>query len=283
MTTIRNLTAAEFDDAMALGEFAFQYTVPAEERATRIAMMKPHQQWGAFVDGALAAKYTLLDLKTWIHGVPYDMGGLAGVATWPEYRRQGLVSKLLVHSLETMRANGQSISYLHPFSFPFYRNFGWEYYTDRKTYEIPFAKLPPAPPETARVRRAANDGALLDAAYAAYASRYSGTLVRDEAWWRDRIYYGSSDTTAVYEDAAGAVRGYVIYSVKERKLSVEELVALDETARAALFGYLRNHDSMAETLKIDSAPADDPLAFLLPDPRVKQELVPYFMARLVDA
>ncbi|TLS53183.1 GNAT family N-acetyltransferase [Paenibacillus antri] len=282
MTLIRNLEPHELDASMTLSEFAFQYRVPTDEREARLAAMKPHQQWGAFVDGVLAAKYTLLDFETWIHGVKFAMGGLAGVATWPDYRRQGLVAKLLVHSLETMRANGQTVSFLHPFSFPFYRKFGWEYYTDTKKYDIPVAKLPPAPPETSRVRRVANDGALLDPTYAAYASRYSGTLVRSEEWWRERIFHRSQETTAAYTDASGTMQGYVCYEVKDRTLAVSELVALSEEARRALFGYLRNHDSMAETLTL-SAPADDPLAFLLPDPRVKQELVPYFMARVVDA
>ncbi|HZG76641.1 MAG TPA: GNAT family N-acetyltransferase, partial [Paenibacillus sp.] len=163
MTLIRNLEPHELDESLTLSEFAFQYRVPPEEREARLASMKPRQQWGAFVDGTLAAKYTLLDFETWIHGVKFAMGGLAGVATWPDYRRQGLVAKLLAHSLETMRARGQTVSFLHPFSFPFYRKFGWEYYTDLKKVEIPMAKLPPAPPETARVRRVANDGGLLDA------------------------------------------------------------------------------------------------------------------------
>ncbi len=34
---------------------------------------------------------------------------------------------------------------------------------------------------------------------------------------------------------------------------------------------------------IVNAPSDDRLPFLLDNPRVKQELVPYFMARIVDA
>jgi len=282
MTSIRNLEPHELDESLTLSEFAFQYRVAPEEREARLASMKPQQQWGAFVDGKLAAKYTLLDFETWIHGVKFAMGGLAGVATWPDYRRQGLVAKLLAHSLETMRARGQTVSFLHPFSFPFYRKFGWEYYTDLKKVEIPMAKLPPAPPETARVRRVANDGALLDATYAAYASRYSGTLVRTEDWWRDRIFSRSQETTAVYEDADGRMQGYVTYEVKDRTLTASELVALDEDARRALYGYLRNHDSMAETVKV-TVPGDDPIAFLLPDPRVKLELVPYFMARVVDA
>ncbi|HZG85340.1 GNAT family N-acetyltransferase [Paenibacillus sp.] len=282
MVIIRNLQPEEFDAAMTLGEFAFQVRIPEPERTARIGMMKPHQQWGAFVDGELAAKYTLLDLDTWIHGVKYAMGGIAGVATWPDYRRQGLVSRLLAHSLATMRANGQTVSFLHPFSFPFYRKYGWELYAEYKAYDIPMALLPAAPPETARMRRAPIDWAALHPMYEAFARRYSGTLVRTEEWWNNRIFFNKKLTAAVYENEAGEKRGYVLYEALDRKLTVHELVALDDAARRALWGYLRNHDSMADQVKWH-APADDALHYLLPDPRVKQELVPYFMARVVDA
>lgn len=60
------------------------------------------------------------------------MGGIAGVATWPENRRGGLVSKLLSKALARMNEEGQVLSCLHPFSVPFYRKFGWELYTDYK-------------------------------------------------------------------------------------------------------------------------------------------------------
>jgi predicted acetyltransferase len=282
MVHIQNITPHEFDEAMTLGEFAFQIRIPLEERQARIGMMQPHQQWGAYVDDTLAAKYTLLDLETWIHGVKFPMGGLAGVATWPDYRRQGLVSKLLVHSLETMRDSEMTVSFLAPFSIPFYRKFGWELYTDNKQYELTIHQLPQPSSQPGRVRRAANDGAALQPIYDAYAKRYSGTLVRTEAWWRDRIFFNKKGTVAIYENASNEARGYVFYEVLERKLTVHELVTLDEEARLGLWGYLRNHDSMADRVVL-KAPADDDLAFLLPDPRVKQELVPYFMARVVDA
>lgn len=277
---IRNLEEQEFEAAISLGEFAFQVRTPAENRAALLRMMKPHQHWGAFVDGELASKYTLNDLETWIHGKKYAMGGVAGVATWPEYRRQGLVAQLLVHSLEKMRANGQTVSFLHPFSIPFYRKFGWELYTDSKRYELKTLQLPNPPSFAGRVRRVLNSDMRLQPLYEVYASRYTGSLVRTEAWWRGRIF-NKPGTVAVYEEERGEARGYVFYQVLDQTITVHELVTLDEDARMALLGFLRNHDSMALQVKL-TAPADDPLPFLLPDPRIKQELEPYFMARVVD-
>lgn len=282
MTEIRKLAEAEYEAATTLGEFAFQYEIPAAERAERIESMRRHAHYGAFLDGALAAKYTLIDLETWIHGKPFAMGGIAGVATWPEHRRQGLVAKLLGHSLETMRANGQTVSFLHPFQFGFYRKFGWETYIEHKRYELRREQLPPATPVRGSVRRVAMDGAVLNPVYEAYASRYTGTLVRPPWWWEERIFRGRKGQAALYERAPGQPAGYVIYQVADRTLTVDELVALDDEARRALWGFLRNHDSMIDKLTLQ-APSDDALPFLLPDPRVKQEIVPYFMARLVDA
>ena len=67
------------------------------------------------------------------------MGGIAGVATWPENRRQGHVSTLLKHALQEMKSKGQTLSFLHPFSIPFYRKFGWELYAEYKN--TPFRYL----------------------------------------------------------------------------------------------------------------------------------------------
>ncbi|MCI3920380.1 GNAT family N-acetyltransferase [Paenibacillus sp. TRM 82003] len=282
MTDIRKLEEREYEAALALSEFAFQFELSADDKAERLEAMKRHDQFGAFADGELAAKYTLIDLETWIHGKRFAMGGIAGVATWPERRRQGLVAKLLGHSLQTMRSRGQSVSFLHPFDFGFYRKFGWETYIEYKSYELRRDQLPPAAPPTGAVNRIAKDDPALDAVYERYASRYNGTLVRPGWWWRDRIFRWEKGQVALYTSAAGIPSGYVFYRVAERTLTVHELVALDEEARLALWGFLRNHDSMIDKATLH-APSDDALSFHLPDPRVKQELVPYFMARLVDA
>ena len=65
-------------------------------------------------------------------GQEWKMGGIAGVATYPEYRRNGYVKKLLIQALEKMRNDQQIVSLLHPFDIGFYRKFGWEVFTENK-------------------------------------------------------------------------------------------------------------------------------------------------------
>src|SRR4051812_40976544 len=128
-SNIRRIEKDTLADSIRLSQFAFQYELSQAEQEERIANFKPEQSWGYYMEEQLAAKLSILELKTWINGYPFAMGGIAGVATWPEFRRHGMVKKLLIHALQTMKAAGQTISFLHPFEFPFYRKFGWETYT----------------------------------------------------------------------------------------------------------------------------------------------------------
>ncbi|WP_407675725.1 GNAT family N-acetyltransferase [Peribacillus saganii] len=45
----------------------------------------------------------------------FKMGGIAGVASYPEFRRDGLLKRLMTDAPFQMMENGQSISLLHPF------------------------------------------------------------------------------------------------------------------------------------------------------------------------
>ncbi|MFF2484295.1 enhanced intracellular survival protein Eis [Paenibacillus sp. NPDC058071] len=280
---IRTFGTELLDESLELSKFAFQVQItPEEEERMRERIKKESAtQLGAFIEGQLAAKLTKLNLQVYLGGKSFEMGGIAGVSTWPEYRRQGLVAKLLSRILEEMRDSGQTVSMLAPFAIGFYRKFGWELYTDRKEYEIEAAKLPPRTPYQGTIKRT-SDYDLLNTIYNEYAQNYNGTLTRSAVWWEQRIqsrFPGSQ--SAVYYDTEGRACGYVRYKVASRELALSEFVYTTEEARSALWSFLGQHDSMIDRLKA-SLPIDDALPYLLPDPRIKQTIYPYFMARIVD-
>ncbi|MWC28350.1 GNAT family N-acetyltransferase [Paenibacillus sp. MMS18-CY102] len=279
---IRTITEEHYEDSLDLSSFAFQMPLTEEERATRRSQFRPEEKWGAFEGDKLLAQLTLLPLNVYINGKAFAMGGLAGVSTWPEYRRQGLVSQLLCHSLETMRQAGQTISMLHPFEFSFYRKFGWELYTEYRKYTIPTALMPRRQQTSGTIERlAAADADRLAAVYEPYAARYNGTLSRTEEWWTNRIFVRKKGQAALYIAENGQAQGYVLYDVKDMKMTVNELVYWNEEARRALWTFLSNHDSMVKEVVV-WAPSDDDLPYLLDNPRIQQEVIPYFMARIVD-
>ncbi|MDH6672201.1 putative acetyltransferase [Paenibacillus sp. LBL] len=278
---LRQLRSDEFEISMKLSEYAFQYTLTPEQRESSLKHFKPERFWGIFDGEELQAKLTIIPLQVYMQGKILDMGGIAGVATWPENRRQGHVSTLLKHALQEMKNNGQTLSFLHPFSIPFYRKFGWELFAEYKKYVIPAAKFPRKAEMPGRIVRGVDDIPTLDGIYQAYVSRYHGTLVRDEGWWKRFVLQGDGHSV-VYYSAEGKPTGYALYELKDKELVCDEFVYLNEEARTALWTFFANHDSRIEQVNMVMVPMDDQLPFMLPDPRITQEIIPYFMARIVD-
>src|SRR5690606_11674243 len=125
---IKTLEDEHFQQSVSLSSFAFQFPLTAQQLEERKATFNQPEQTrlGVFKDEQLCAQATLLDLQTYIAGQAFHMGGIAGVSTWPEHRRNGYVASLLKELLLIMKQKGQSISMLYPFSFAFYRKYGWE-------------------------------------------------------------------------------------------------------------------------------------------------------------
>lgn len=279
---IRQLNSEEFETSVSLSEYAFQYKLTGEDKVKAKSRFHPERVWGIFEDGILGAKLTLLPLQVYIQGRTVLMGGIAGVATWPENRRQGLVAKLLSHTLQTMNEAGQTLSFLHPFLIPFYRKFGWEIYCEYKKYTIPIAKFPLKAEITGDIRRNLFDIEILDELYSHFAAQYNGTLKRDKDRWEHAVL--DQDTfNAIFYSLKGNPEGYVLYKIEKSELVIDEFVFMNEQARQGLWTFLANHDSMVTGATLKLVPSDDILPFLLPDPRISQENYPYFMARIVNA
>ncbi|QQZ62127.1 GNAT family N-acetyltransferase [Paenibacillus sonchi] len=279
---IRQLHSEEFEASLSLSEYAFKYKVADEDRAEARQKFRPERVWGVFEDGTLGAQLKLLPLQAYIQGKVFPMGGIAGVSTWPENRRQGLVAKLLSHTLQTMNDSGQTLSFLHPFLIPFYRKFGWEVYCEYKKYSIPVDKFPRKTEIQGSIKRDSAALEILEGLYSRFAAEYNGTLQRDQEWWKQRVL--DSDTHhGVFYSELGEPEGYVLYKIVNNELVIDEFIFLNEQARKGLWTFLANHDSMITGASLKLVPADDILPYLLPDPRIPQENYPYFMARIVNA
>src|SRR5699024_12870344 len=101
-------------------------------------------------------------------------------ATTHEYGRQGLMMHLVKLALEHMRDLGQTVSFLYPFSFPFYRKFGWELISMEKHYTVPMERLKQTWDGKGYMRPSEKNIPLLHDIYTRFARHYNGMLTRDE-------------------------------------------------------------------------------------------------------
>ncbi|MDR7073991.1 GNAT family N-acetyltransferase [Fictibacillus barbaricus] len=280
---IRKLAENEFDLAIKLSEYAFQYKVKQEDLPKRYKMLKRHEIWGEFEeDGELIAKLHILSLETNVEEQRFSMGGIAGVATWPEHRRKGSVTRLLKHALQTMKENGQTISLLHPFNIEFYRRFGWELTASVNKYTLEKNDLFRYSDALGKViRLSKEDGnAQLNSVYEQWFKKYNHLLIRPDYWWDNHVFTEGYNRI-LYCDEHGEPTGYLCCKAAEKLLDVQEFVYVTEEARRGLWNFIAQHDSMVDKVKI-VAPSSDQLPYLLNNPRIQQETYPYFMARIVD-
>ncbi|PEB56201.1 GNAT family N-acetyltransferase [Bacillus pseudomycoides] len=276
------LAESHYREAIELSEYAFQYKVPEDQLEKRLKLMREHHQlYGIVEENKLAAKLHLLPLEINIGDGIFKMGGIAEVATYPEYRRSGYVKELLKHVLKTMKDGGYSVSMLHPFAVSFYRKYGWELFANRLICSLTKADLVMQKSVKGTVKRYNKDthSEEISEVYEQFAKGFSGMLVRSKEWWNQSVYHDL--TVAVYYSEEKEAMGYILYEIKDSKMTVEEFIPLNNEARHGLWNFICQHDSMIKELKM-VLHEREPLLYTLQEPRMKAEIMPYFMARIVD-
>lgn len=237
---------------------------------------------GWFDREKLISQVAVYPMKVRIFNRTYDMGGLTGVGTYPEYANQGLMHKLLYKALENMRERKQTISYLYPYSIPYYRRKGWEIISDKITFEINDYQLPKNKQVSGEVERVDVESNQVKKAYERFALQTHGALLRDDLAWNEYLLWDSDDLmAAVYYNDQNEPDGYVLYRIEDEIFYIKDMIFVNEEARSGLWNFISAHFSMI-TKVVGNTYTDEPLAFLLEDADIKEAISPYFMSRIVD-
>ncbi|WP_062108033.1 GNAT family N-acetyltransferase [Bacillus niameyensis] len=272
-----------FNEAINLSMYAFQYELSKEEREKVLKGMESHEILGIFDSEKLASKLHIRPYEIFQHGRKIKMGGVASVSSYPEYRRQGHVKELITRALEIMKENGQLLAFLHPFSIDFYRKFGWELFVDKKFLIIDKGDLTFRNDQKVGSLKRFEKGEWhedLQAVYEKYAGRSTGMLVRDDVWWKEQVIVDTIPVIFYSDD--DRPEGYLLYKkVQDNKMIVKEFIVLNQQARRELWNFICQHDSMVDKVEIVTS-VHEPLPFIMKNPRVKIEVVPNFMGRIVD-
>ncbi|MDE2126507.1 MAG: GNAT family N-acetyltransferase [Armatimonadetes bacterium] len=240
--------------------------------------------FGVWDDCGLQAKAVVIDFEQ-VFGERSlcRMGGIADVVCLPASRGKGYARAALQRALEHMREVGQPVSILFPFAYRYYRRLGWEWVGRRRTYTMPAGHFRLVP-ETEHVRLAGEDDRpAIQRAYAQYATRYRGMLVRGAQLWQQRL--DDSDDTFTYTyryPQSGPVEGYVTWKGGEgSRIRVGEFIALNLQAKRALLGLMRRHNMQTDSFRWHAA-EDDALWMTDFEIGIDTSLEPLAMGRVVD-
>lgn len=123
---VRQPTQQEAPRAEELMAIAFEY--PLDRAAQKKPWPETVHPWAAYSEetGEMMSLLLVTDFTVRFDGHGCKMGGVGGVSTLPQYRRQGGIRGCFSAALPQMYENGCDFSYLYPFSTAYYRKFGYE-------------------------------------------------------------------------------------------------------------------------------------------------------------
>ena len=280
------ISKSEIDEVVKLRSYCFE---PVHANATDEDML-PWLEQGAIIGGydgkQLATQLVVFPFVSNVFGVEMKMGGIGWVSTYPEYRSGGHTSQLMRESLAKMRADGQVLSTLAPFSESFYRKFGWDVYFENTEYRIPSDSLTLRESESGRVVRfnyteKSEWFEKVKTFHNEVVRTLNGQIFRDNDWWQRLEDRAPEDHFVVSLDADGLIEGYMRYNTKDETFRIKDFYSINVHSDRVLWGYVRSHSSQVEEV-VGTMPAHSSFPVIFKEPNVERKVYFDKMIRIVD-
>ncbi|MGX7204216.1 GNAT family N-acetyltransferase [Enterococcus pingfangensis] len=270
----------------SLIEYAFKKQQPIINDPLFLSRYEHADCYGVYQDAELTNLVMANHFEIQLFQQRVKMAGVGYVASYPEYRGQGGISSIMSELLSDLYAQGVAVSQLAPFSEAFYRQFGYEPTSRRKTYRIPAKAFTYLPSERkGQVKRGTwqQMKPLIKAIYQRLLLQQQvGTVVREDWWWeRLNMYYPHRFYAAAFDDA-GTAKGYIIYRMQGNTLVVDELAYENEFALRKLLTYLKAHVSSFDEFLYHAPVYERIEKCFLEQEALMITLEPYMMSRIID-
>lgn len=288
---MRELDKSDLEQFNALLQYAFQVTSyellqtgweQDEIKYAKRPILEAAYVLGWFYREKLASMIVVYSMKVNIHDNIMDMGGITGVATYPEYTGKGLIHSLMKRAINYMHDQEFPISFLYPYSIPFYRKMGWEIVSDKLSFTVKDTQLPKARPVKGMVERVSLESEDYKNVYSYFAYQRHGAMIRDSLAWDEYWRWENDDMiAAVYYNKEHKPLGYVVYYIANEIFHIKEMVYLNIEANYGLWNYISAHFSMITQVQGDNY-SGEPMAYLFEDSEITETISPYIMARIID-
>jgi len=286
----RHLTPDEKLYLERLQGFVFSFTPDEKDIREKIAKneYKCDGTYGA-VDGRgrILAGMEVVPYTMWFDGHKVPMGGIGGVASVPESRRQSNIRRVFEKVFEDMRENGTVFSHLYPFSHDFYRKFGYEHCGGAKRYTLPVAparRLKNLGSAHEYIKGDAVRGKLTEV-YEAYASRHNAMVSRSEASW-DKIFdmplFGA-DRLYYWADAEGEVKAWAKFKKENDEVRISDIAWADHESMLGILQFIGMFEGAAGKMVITASPEFIPEIYWNNLYEINTENSWLGMSRVVDA
>lgn len=286
MSKVRKVPQEHFEDAYALAIYAFNVPETDERKENFRTVFNHSDTFGIYQQNELKSQMLVLPLTVLIHGEMMPMGGISYVSSYPETRGMGNIKKLFTASLDHMNRDGMVISYLDPFSYPFYRKFGYEVAFNTASYTIDTSYMPKTkkyPGQVIRVKWE-QEKDIITSIYLEKYAKAVGPLKRPEWMWQQKFMNLSKQKLAIYKDSNNEAKGYISYHFGEKNSAefiIDEMIYLTADAYTALWQFTASHQSTFKIVRYKTA-ENEYIMDLFPRQTIRKEVNPFMMARIVN-
>lgn len=286
MSKVKKVGKESFDEAYDLAVYAFNLEDNPESKEKFRIFFDATDTFGVFNNDLLSSQLQILPLEVYVHGKTMAMGGISFVSSYPETRGMGSIKTLFTKALNEMNANGMVLSYLDPFSYPFYRKFGYEVAFNEVKYEINPAHLPRTENYEGIMVRVEwdTDKEQLKKIYQDKYSESIGPIKRTDWNWERKVKQEKNRKIALYKDNENQAKGYIVYhfdKTAQHQFVIDELIYLNQEAFIGLWQFVGSHQMTFDSF-VYSAGEEEYIADIFPELRVKKEIKSFMMARIIN-
>jgi predicted acetyltransferase len=286
MDKLEQLTQKDLEEFYQLYLYAFTNQDSEMRRAFFDDRYQHSLKYGIKHHGKLGSGMLSIPFKVNFHGVKYKMNGICDVMSYPEFGGHGAITDLMQQALDDMFKSDVALSYLAPFSYDFYRRFGYEQIFDRAVYRIKATDLPRVKidKQTGAIERFSIKTAIpfIKEVYANNPLSHNAGLIREDWWWNYLTLKHPGWQVGVYFSDDHLAAGYVIYEGVDTTFKIQEIMFTNWESFQYLNRFICQHESMFATFEYASG---DPIGYpdVLKDPEtVDVRIQPYMMARIVN-
>lgn len=273
----------------SLVEYAFLKNGDLTKDANFMSRYDHSVGYGYFNQDKLTSYIMVNKFKSEVFGHHVPMAGIGYVASYPEYRGQGHISKLMKEILQDLHNQGIPFTNLAPFSESFYRHYGFSNSIYQTEYRFSGEALRSFKlPKSGHIVRGKWDDLLVQNGVIQLYERQlhtddeRNTVIREAWWWNRLNTYYSNRNIAVYFDGDERPIGYLIYRLDRDVFLADELYAITPQGYFAMLGFMGAHVGTSKEFRM-ILPENSILAELFPEQHLLDvHKRPYMMSRIID-
>ena len=279
---IRPAASDEMDQFGLMG--AYSYGGSFGDGPDNITSSSNRPEWTlcAFDGSTMATAFSAFPFTMRANGKAMSYAGISGVGTRPEYRRQGLLRRIMTQAFSDMRDRQQSVAGLWASQAAIYQRYGFSINNFKRKYQVDSVNVRFNESDTELLKVSRHlPGEVMDLVkglYREFVLDRMSYLHRSTALWMNNVFEEGEDGpvyVAVAYDS-DEPKAYVAYTLRAGKVNdrarPQEIKILDfawltSQAYRSIWQYLGLHDLVGR-ITWETAPIDDPAYEMFQEPRL---------------